>query len=109
MKMRTDGSGKWYVSVYHLYPIYEPAEGGYYYNGVELSETYEYNTRSNAIKCLRKLYKSCIEDGDTMKKGWHCNNDHTFFGVDGKYIGEGWFVQLERKKGMSERGWVPYE
>lgn len=98
----------YYVTTYSLYPIYEPAEGGYYYNGVQMVESSGFQTRKKANKHIRKMYKKCVANGNTKEEGWYCNNNHTFFGCNGEYIGDGWFIQLERKQGQSESGWQPY-
>ena len=96
----------YYVSIYSLYPIYEPAEGGYYYPGSELHESRSFQNRKDAIRYINKLYKHLISESN--KEKWYENSDHTYFGEDGKYIGEGWFVVLERKLGIHESGRVPY-
>lgn len=96
----------YYVSIYSLYPIYEPAEGGYYYPGSELHESRSFQNRKDAIRYINKLYKHLISESN--KEKWHENSDHTYFGEDGKYIGEGWFIVLERKPGIHESGRVPY-
>lgn len=100
----------YYVTMYGLYPIYEPAEGGYYYNGVQILESYGFQTFRAARKFLRKKYKELYRNPEQEVKGaeWHCTPNHQHFGVDGKYVGKGWFIQLERKQGISVRGWVPY-
>lgn len=120
MKMKNDGTGKWYVSLYELYPIYEPAEGGYYYNGVQLADSYEFKTRKGAMRKLTKIERSIMRDSDTLNQyplRWNgfkrentpdWSNDHTWFGVTSQYVGEGFFWQLERTQGMSESGRQSY-
>ena len=98
----------YYVTLYQEYPIYESAEGGYYYAGTGIAESYGFQTHRAARKFIRKCYKECVKSGDTKDKYWYCNPNHLFFGMDSKYIGEGWFIQLERKQGASVRGWEPY-
>lgn len=97
----------YYVTLYYLYPIYEPAEGGYCYNGVDIGASYGFQTRKKAIKFLRKRRKECLEE-DRNVKGWfdHINS----FGVYNRngYIGEGGFWQLERKQGAARSGYQPY-
>lgn len=102
-------NGKYYVTYYNKYPIYEPAEGGYYYSGIEIVESHEFSTFKKAKLFLRKWYKNCIECEDHKSKYWRCNASKTFFGQPNqKYIGDGWYVQLERKQGKDVRGWTPY-
>ena len=98
----------YYVTIYSRYPIYEPAEGGYYYSGIQVMDSSGYNEFKKAKRCLRKLYKQCIADGDHQDKYWFSNGSHTHFGVGSKYIGEGWYVKLERRKGKDVSGWEPY-
>lgn len=98
----------YYVSIYQEYPIYEPAEGGYYYAGADISESWGFQTFRQAKKFIRKLYKECVQSGDTKSEYWYSNSNHLFFGMDSYYVGEGWFVQLERKQGKSVKGWEPY-
>lgn len=98
----------YYVTIYSRYPIYEPAEGGYYYSGIEMIESNEFREFRKAKRYLRKLYKQCIADRDHEDKYWFSNGSHTKFGVGGKYIGEGWYVVLEKKQGNDVKGWQPY-
>lgn len=98
----------YYVTIYNEYPIYEPAEGGYYYTGADISESWGFQTFRDAKRFIRKLYKECVQSGDTKSEYWYCNSNHLFFGMDSYYIGEGWFIQLERKQGASVKGWEPY-
>lgn len=99
---------RYYVTTYSKYPIYEPAEGGYYYSGVQIEDCYAFNEFRKAKRYLRKLYKQCISNGDHLDKYWRCNSSHTYFGVGSQYIGKGWYIKLERKYGEDERGWQPY-
>ena len=97
----------YYVTLYYLYPIYEPAEGGYYYNGIGVDESYGFQTRKKAIKFLRKRRKECLKE-DKNVKGWY--NYINSFGVynENGYIGNGYFWELERKFGASRSGYQPY-
>lgn len=99
----------YYVTLYSLYPIYEAAEGGYYYNGVGIADSYGFQTFRKARQFLAKRYKECFEE-DHLTNGWECIDTHKYFGVYNAngYIGEGYFWQLERKQGISSSGRVPY-
>ena len=99
----------YYVTLYSLYPIYEPAEGGYYYNGTYMVHSYGFQTFRKARKFLSMRYKECFEK-DHFTNGWICMNNHKYFGVynENGYIGEGYFWQLERKQGISLSGYTPY-
>lgn len=97
----------YYVTLYYLYPIYEPAEGGYYYNGIGVDESYGFQTRKKALKFLRKRRKECMKE-DKNVKGWY--NYINSFGVynENGYVGNGYFWELERKFGASRSGYQPY-
>lgn len=99
---------KYYVTMYSKYPIYEPAEGGYYYSGRSIDFSCEFSEWKKAKRFLRRCYKDCIACEDHKEKGWFENVSHTRFGVNGRYIGEGWYVTLERKQGSEVSGYVPY-
>ena len=87
----------YYVSLYKNYPIYEPAEGGYYYEGRELYEYKKTYSLKKARRVLRKMateYELCC--GRNM--AW----------TDGKYIGDGYTAKIETKLGNYESGYVPF-
>ena len=100
--------GRYYVTLYNKYPIYEPAEGGYYYEGREISWSFPFQEYRKARRFLKKCFKDCVACKDTEDKYWHTNANHSRFGVGSKYIGEGWYVVLERKQGSEVKGWEPY-
>lgn len=95
----------YYVTLYYLYPIYEPAEGGCYYNGIGVDKSYGFQTYRQARQFLAKRYKECFTS-DCQVEGWDCMGNHKFFGVldENGYIGNGYFWQLERKQGVSRSG-----
>lgn len=108
----------YYVSTYTKYPIYEPAEGGYFYNGIQLQHSKGFQTFKDAKRYLRKCYKESIEflrkyDEDIISGGyeeeyWYCSKNHQRFGVVSIYYGEGWYIKLERKQGSEVSGYIPY-
>ena len=53
-----------YLTHYKEYPIYEPAEGGYYYAGNEANEYYRLNSIKQAKRKLAKMRKELEADGD---------------------------------------------
>ena len=92
-----------YVSHYALYPIFEPAEGGYYYDGIRLIRSRSAPTLEIAKSILKKeaeLLEFMI-DMDGRRAG-----DEDFY--HRHYIGEGEFIIIECKKGKHESGWQPY-
>ena len=99
---------RYYVTTYYCYPIYEKAEGGYYYSGSEIDKTYAFNDRKKAIRYINKLYRKHKAEPLPDRWTFHTNADNTCFGADGYYIGDGWFVKLERKLGSCVHGYEPY-
>ena len=99
---------RYYVTLYNKYPIYEPAEGGYYYEGREIGWSFPFQEYRKARRFLKKCFKDCVACGDTKDEYWHENASHSRFGVSSKYVGEGWYVTLERKQGSEVKGWTPY-
>lgn len=101
-----------YLSGYSKYPIYEAAEGGYYYEGIELVESERMSLRK-----AKQTIKEWLADEEGME-GWsvgpnfHPENLNLLPGVriyrNGQYIGEGEFWVIERKKGCFTRGYHPY-
>lgn len=99
----------YYVTFYCEYPIYEPAEGGYYYTGIQVESSHKCQTWRKAKQTLRRLYKEYVGDGNVNEPGWFENDSKQHFGWHGKYIGEGWYVKLERSQGEDICSWHPYE
>ena len=50
-----------YISHYEEYPIYEPAEGGYYYSGNQLVTT-ERKSKRACKKELLKIWERCKQE-----------------------------------------------
>ena len=50
-----------YISHYEEYPIYEPAEGGYYYQGNQLV-TSERKSKRACKKNLLEIWEECKQD-----------------------------------------------
>lgn len=109
-----------YVTHYEEYPIYEPAEGGYYYTGMEVVES-EKMSRHKAKAEMNRIWQLCEAENEENRE-WERNtgrklDDHHYWNrsCDGntiwkssKYIGEGERYVLERRKGSETRGWRPY-
>lgn len=79
---------KVYLTRYEEYPIYEPAEGGYYYAGQQVDEYYECDSIDEAKKVLLKL-KPELED-----EGFKIFEDGAYYHT--QYIGEGirWIIEI---------------
>ena len=92
---------KYYISLYELYPIYEPAEGGYYYEGA----THLGSQKCSSLRKARSIMKHVVESGDygemTIATPWRATSDS-------KYIGEGYELRIETRPGCHERGYHPY-
>ena len=110
-----------YLSYYQEYPIFEPAEGGYYYAGNQVVES----ERMSKRKCRRefeKIWKECQkeneEDGFEENADWLADgrdgvhpwirfNDNYIF-KESCYVGKGESYAIERKRGSQTKGWQPY-
>lgn len=91
------------VSHYQEYPIFEPAEGGYYYSGTELVETERLSRRQ-----AKKKFKAIVEELlDDEFEDWFFDGEWQVT-LYSKYIGEGEFWCIERKAGSHVEGWKPY-
>ena len=60
-----------YISHYAEYPIYEPAEGGYYYSGNKLVDS-ERKSKRACKKNLLEIWEECKKDN--IKRGFR--EDH---------------------------------
>lgn len=93
---------KWYLTHYEEYPIYEPAEGGYYYAGKQYTEYIECSTEADAIHELQYVLKEDLEDlGFTV--------DKTRAYLQGRYIGDSEYWVIEETLGSLSQGKRIYE
>ena len=90
-----------YLTHYEEYPIYEPAEGGYYYAGREAGDAYECDTKEEAIQQLAEMKSYLEEDGWTVKE--------TRAYLPSKYIGESEYWEIEETYGSLNRGRQIYQ
>jgi hypothetical protein len=90
-----------YLTHYQEYPIYEPAEGGYYYAGNEAFEYYRLNSVKQAKRKLTKMQKSLEAEGFIVYE------DRAY--LPSKYIGEGESWQIEKVYGSHESGKQIYQ
>lgn len=84
----------YYVSYYEDFPIYEAAEGGYYYPGTELIACY----KVGSLKRARSLYKKLLSEYDLPENGRE----------SGRYIGDSRMLKIETIAGKHESGYIPY-
>ena len=90
-----------YLTHYAEYPIYEPAEGGYYYAGREAYEYYRFLTKWGAKRQLAKM-KSELE-----AEGFIVDKDRA--DLYGKYIGEDESWRIEKVYGSHTSGRQIYQ
>lgn len=89
-----------YLTHYTEYPIYEHADGGYYYAGQEADDFYRLNSEKQAKRILKKMAKELKDDGYIV---WEdCAYKRS------RYIGEGESWVIEKVYGSDNRGWEPY-
>lgn len=110
-----------YLSYYREYPIYEPAEGGYY-AGNQLVKSERLSKR----QCRRKFEKTWQECQEENKKNGFAENADWLavgrtYGIhpwirwgdnyicrESGYVGQGESYVIERRKGSQTKGWQPY-
>ena len=107
----------YYVSFITQYPIYEAAEGGYYYSGTSVEECREFSSWKKANRYYQKMRKWFLEDysfwvnGKTGVSDYQCGcvnkRNHPVVRCYSRYVGEDAWVQLTRTK-PQEHGWHPY-
>ena len=92
-----------YVTYYQEYPIYEPAEGGYYYAGRDAVHSKGFETREEAMEYASELKNESGEDG------WKSYSNG--YMKKGKYVGEGEQIVIENRNNYlsQEKGWEPYQ
>ena len=92
-----------YLTHYCEYPIYEPAEGGYYYTGREVAASYECDTMEEAIQQFNDMKVELEEDGFIIREDLHKAY------LSSKYIGEGEMWIIEETYGSHESGKQIYQ
>ena len=90
-----------FLTHYCEYPIYEPAEGGYYYAGNEACGHRHFLTMWGAKRHLAKMRAELEMEGFIVYK------DRAY--LAGKYIGEGESWVVERKYGSRNSGKQIYQ
>ena len=90
-----------YLTHYTEYPIYEPAEGGYYYAGREANEYYRLNSVKQAKRKLAKMQK------ELEAEGFEVFEDRAY--MHSKYIGESESWRIEKVYGSHASGRQIYQ
>lgn len=106
-----------YVTHYTEYPIYEPAEGGYYYSGNEV-ESSDRMSKRKARATMEEIWSQCeAENAENLQweertgkrfDYWVRSADGNEIWKTSRYIGEGESYVVERHKGSQIRGRRPY-
>lgn len=89
---------RYFVSWYEAFPIFEPAEGGYYYEGRELVDS----IRVGSLKKARKIMKAEAEEMGCDFIGKNYSR------VSGRYIGDAQYIYVETVQGIHKSGRHPY-
>ncbi len=101
----------YYVYEYSEYPIYEPAEGGYYYSGVNHHNVRSYKEWKKAKKAflkMRKEFNEYVNDfHEPSRVIEYISQPCMMCHYDAKYIGDGFGIALSKKEPV-DRGWEPY-
>lgn len=114
-----------YITHYEEYPIYEIAEGGYYYFGNQVVDSEKMSKRAckkNLLEIWEECKKDNIERGfreDNTKEWeritnrtheypWRFNKERNYIYKRSYYIGEGESYVIEKIHGSMERGYEPY-
>ena len=95
--------GRVYLTHYEEYPIYEHAEGGYYYAGRSVYKSYPCTSEKQARRKLAKMRKELEAEGFTVVPEHGCAFRHS------RYIGDDGQFYIEHKLGQHKSGWHPYE
>jgi len=106
---------KYIVQRYQRYAIYEPAEGGYYYDGLWADEHYsKYAQKAEAISALLKLVTESNEALSNLPqaRGYLILDPSgtKAYSINHKYIGDGceFYVEPINRRGRHSKGYVPY-
>lgn len=108
---------KIYLTYYEEYPIYEPAEGGYYYTGRNAIESHDYNSIEEALKDALEFIEDdgemefCGESAEVVRDMLEQHNGCAVGWYSGYYIGEGRQLYIENEAGHLDMvaGYHPYE
>ena len=106
-----------YLTHYEEYPIYEAAEGGYYYAGNQVVES-ERMSKRKAKKQLMEIWAMCDEENEENRKWeertgqqfdyWVLSSDRNSIWKSSWRIGDGESYVIEKNLGSETEGWHPY-
>lgn len=107
-ELNLDKQYPYYITLYDAYPIYEPAEGGYYYDGYQAKWASGYETFKEAVAEISSVAQELnnAEGYNFVKKSAGEYEDY-----GDKYIGTGAVLRIENNKQFRsyEKGYQPYE
>lgn len=104
----------YYVSYIAEYPIYEPAEGGYYYAGEHVVYCREFDSWKKANKHYQKIKRELVQEWQGWNKYEFSVSGCNRYGVgsrfckSSRYIGEEEYLQITRFN-PENYGYQPYE
>lgn len=78
-----------YVTYYAEYPIYEPAEGGYYYAGRDAVWSEGFNSREEAEAYAKRYVDQDMDNWEQSQNGYE---------IPGQYIGQTQSIRIEDNK-----------
>lgn len=100
---------RYYLTHYCEYPIYEPAEGGYYYAGADYDCYWESDSLDEIRSKFEEMRSELEEDG---YKVWEFEYKDINVGLMAvkysPYIGHNEYWLLEESLGSDVKGYVPY-
>ena len=96
----------YYVTYYEEYPIYEPAEGGYY--GSQNVWVREFKSWRKARQFFNKAAKQFVEDFSYDNPYCMYGFPNSYAEVCSRYIGKDYGIVLTSRKPLKEHGWKPY-
>ena len=99
---------KYYVTRYEEYPIYEPAEGGYYYVGSHNVWVREFSSWKKAKRFFNKVSKEFMQQFEYKNIICIHRCPNAFVKTTSKYIGEDIGIELTYGEPLKEHGWEPY-
>lgn len=110
---------KYYITYYEAYPIYEPAEGGYYYEGINAVEWAYWDEENNfdeVFNHIGELAEKYDLKNLNVDKKWAYDMVNEYGNImvaidRSKYIGDNRYLYLENETAFKseECGWHPYE
>lgn len=104
-----DNEKSYYLTHYREYPIYEPAEGGYYYAGSDWDCYWESDSMDEIRDKFNEMKSELEEEGYRVWEFEYKDINVGLMAVKySPYIGHGEYWLLEEKLGSDAHGYEPY-